>query len=135
MKLTKILTAGAAGMAILASAPLSAQSQTGKSDIWQRLAAMDKDKDEVVTKAEFTGPERIFERLDSNKDGKVTKAEAKAMRRGGGGSDRRGSGREDNAPKVGDQAPEVSAKKLKGGEVVDLSSPEKITVLVFGSHT
>ena len=121
-------------MAFLAVSPVSAQSQGERQDISQRLTAMDKDKDGAVTKAEFTGPERIFERLDQDKDGKVTKAEAKAMRRGGG-SDRRGSGREDGAPKVGDQAPEVSAKTLKGGEVVDLSSPEKITVLVFGSHT
>ena len=135
MKLIKTLTAGAASMAFLAASPVSAQSQGERPDIWQRLSAMDKDKDDVVTKAEFSGPERVFQRLDSDKDGKVTKAEAKAMRRGGGGSDRRGSGREDGAPKVGDQAPVVSAKTLKGGEIVDLSSPEKITVLVFGSHT
>lgn len=41
----------------------------------------------------------------------------------------------DNAPKVGDAAPKVEAVKLEGKEKVDLSKPEKVTVLIFGSHT
>lgn len=49
---------------------------------------------------------------------------------------RRGGGRRvDNAPKVGEAIPEISAIKLEGEEKVDLSKPDKMTVLIFGSHT
>ena len=41
----------------------------------------------------------------------------------------------DNAPKAGDPIPKVSAISLKDQKKVDLSKPEKITVLIFGSHT
>ena len=41
----------------------------------------------------------------------------------------------DNAPQVGDAIPKVTALKLGGKEKVDLSKPEKVTVLIFGSHT
>ncbi|MDB4265385.1 hypothetical protein N9891_01405 [bacterium] len=43
--------------------------------------------------------------------------------------------RPDNAPKAGDAIPKVSALTLKDQKKVDLSKPEKITVLIFGSHT
>ncbi|MEN8848649.1 MAG: hypothetical protein ABF377_11320 [Akkermansiaceae bacterium] len=42
---------------------------------------------------------------------------------------------EDNAPKVGEAIPKVSALTLKEQKKVDLSQPEKVTVLIFGSHT
>ncbi len=41
----------------------------------------------------------------------------------------------DNAPKVGEAAPEVAAVTLEESKEIDLSDPEKITVLIFGSHT
>lgn len=41
----------------------------------------------------------------------------------------------DTAPKVGDAIPKVEVVKLEGKEKVDLSKPEKVTVLIFGSHT
>ena len=41
----------------------------------------------------------------------------------------------DNAPQVGDPIPKTSATTLSDQKKVDLSSPEKITVLIFGSHT
>ena len=41
----------------------------------------------------------------------------------------------DNAPKVGDPIPETVATTLADQKKVDLSNPEKITVLIFGSHT
>ena len=41
----------------------------------------------------------------------------------------------DKAPKVGEVIPKVEAVKLEGKEKVDLSKPEKVTVLIFGSHT
>ena len=43
--------------------------------------------------------------------------------------------RVDNAPQVGDPIPKTAAIKLSDQEGVDLSKPEKITVLIFGSHT
>ncbi|WP_435895784.1 hypothetical protein [Oceaniferula spumae] len=43
--------------------------------------------------------------------------------------------RVDNAPKVGDPIPKVSAVSLVKKEKVDLSKPDKVTVLIFGSHT
>ena len=43
--------------------------------------------------------------------------------------------RVDNAPKVGEAIPKVSAVTLTDKKKVDLSKPEKVTVLIFGSHT
>lgn len=48
---------------------------------------------------------------------------------------RRGGGRPDNAPKVGAAIPEASAVTLDSNKKVVLSKPEKLTVLIFGSHT
>lgn len=44
-------------------------------------------------------------------------------------------GRPDNAPKVGDPIPNVSAVRVSDQKKIDLSKPEKVTVLIFGSHT
>lgn len=41
----------------------------------------------------------------------------------------------DHAPKVGEAIPKAAALTLKDQKKVDLSKPEKITVLIFGSHT
>ena len=41
----------------------------------------------------------------------------------------------DSAPKPGEAIPEVSVVTLKDKKKVDLSKPEKVTVLIFGSHT
>ncbi len=43
--------------------------------------------------------------------------------------------RVDNAPKVGDAIPKISVVTLANSKKVDLSKPEKPTVLIFGSHT
>ena len=43
--------------------------------------------------------------------------------------------RVDNAPKVGDAIPKVSAHAIGDFKKVDLSNPTKPTVLIFGSHT
>ncbi len=43
--------------------------------------------------------------------------------------------RVDNAPKVGDAIPKVSAHAKEDFKKVDLSAPTKPTVLIFGSHT
>lgn len=52
-------------------------------DPWARLQRMDADEDGKVSRAEFSGPDRLWDRLDGDGDGFVTKTEAKAMRRGG----------------------------------------------------
>lgn len=61
----------------------------------------------------------------------------KSERKGkGGGKGKGGKGRKpDNAPKVGETAPQVSAFEVESGEKINLSKPEKISVFVFGSHT
>ncbi len=51
------------------------------------------------------------------------------------GQGRQGRRGPDNAPKVGEAIPEVKAVTFDGEGEVDLSKPEKVTVLIFGSHT
>tara|TARA_R110000850_G_scaffold73546_8_gene161348 strand:- start:285 stop:548 length:264 start_codon:yes stop_codon:yes gene_type:complete len=52
-------------------------------------------------------------------------------RRGKGGKSRG----VDDAPKVGSQAPDLGVRKKLNGEEINLSKPNKVAVLVFGSHT
>lgn len=50
----------------------------------QRLAGMDKNGDGKVSRQEFTGPPGLFDRIDANKDGFITMAEARTFAQGGG---------------------------------------------------
>ncbi len=88
-----------------------------------------------------------FEKLDKNKDGQISKPEWDSFLKEADENEDRilqkeewdaavgGTAMRDPAPKVGTKAPEVSAK-LRGSElVVDLSAPERTTVLIFGSWT
>ncbi len=83
---------------LLFVAPLLAQDpQRGRrgGDPWERIQGMDTDGDGKVSKDEFTGPERFWDRLDQDGDGFVTEKETKGMRRGGRGGPgqgRRGGG-------------------------------------------
>lgn len=52
----------------------------------------------------------------------------------GGGKESRGRG-EDSAPKVGEKAPDLGVRKMLDGESFNLSDPNRIAVLIFGSHT
>ncbi|MHC4549058.1 MAG: EF-hand domain-containing protein [Planctomycetota bacterium] len=63
------------------AATLAAQGQT---DRWTRMLRRDRDRDGKISKEEFPGPERLFDRLDTNGDGFVTEPEANAMRGRGG---------------------------------------------------
>ncbi len=147
----------------------------GMRDPWDRIQQFDADKDGFVTKEEAQnmrrgqggrggmggrgggmgggmdgrsgGQNMLTQRMDTNKDGKVSKAEWDAFFKK---ADENGdeflqseelraavSGRRlrDNAPKVGDAAPKVRAASASDGRTVDLSKPGRITVLVFGSWT
>ena len=87
------------------------------------------------------------QRLDTNRDKKISAAEWKAFyegadQNGDGVLDRdewlaaaTGKALRDGAPSVGAKAPNVSAKRLGSEQVVDLGRPTRYTVLVFGSYT
>ena len=93
------------------------------------LQRLDTDKDGKVSEEEWKA---FFKAADKDGDGAVTVEElGAAMMQGGGGMGRR----PDNAPKVGTEAPNISVKTLKGGRAVDLSKPRRTTVLIFGSYT
>ncbi len=85
---------------------------------------MDTDKDGQVSKDEW---EAFFEKADVNGDGLVDRKEFEAAT----------SGRayRDDAPAEGAAIPAVTVKRLSGRGSVDLSKPERTTVLVFGSYT
>ncbi len=64
----------------------------------ERLRAMDKNKDDKISKDEFTGPAQLFDRLDRNSDGVISKDELPGGRpgaaRGKGVRRRPGSGKD-----------------------------------------
>lgn len=65
-----------------------AQGRRG-GDPWERMSRMDEDGDGKVSRDEFRGPDRMFDRFDTDSDGFVTETEAKqASRRRGGGQNR-----------------------------------------------
>jgi hypothetical protein len=88
------------------------------------LERLDADKDGRVSKKEW---DAFFEKADENGDGVLQREEWDAAV---GGRPVR-----DDAPKVGDPAPKVKAKLLDTPFEVDLGSPKRTTVLVFGSWT
>lgn len=59
----------------------------GAGMITQRVSAMDANGDGEVSREEFTGPQQLFERLDADKNGKISKDEAsKAAELAGAGA-------------------------------------------------
>jgi len=61
-------------------------------DPWERIKQYDADGDGKITKQEFQGPERFWDRLDANGDGELTREEVGKMRRRGRGENQRGGG-------------------------------------------
>ena len=61
---------------------------------WERINQFDHNNDGKVSRDEFTGRPALFDRLDQNHDGFVTRAEAEAMRRQGAGFGKEGPGLE-----------------------------------------
>jgi len=55
--------------------PAKGAVPAGARPIFQRLMAMDKDGDGKISKEEFQGRPQLFERLDANKDGFISKDE------------------------------------------------------------
>lgn len=102
---------------------------------WERISQHDSDKDGKVSKAEFKGPDMAFTRFDTDKDGFVTKTEMESIKPGKGGGEKGGGSRPDNAPAEGTQAPQLKAQILDGDTFVDLGAIKKTTVLIFGSYT
>jgi len=66
---------------LVLAAMLAAQDS---SDRWARMLRRDADGDGKISREEFPGPERFFDRLDGDGDGYVTEQEAKAMPGRGG---------------------------------------------------
>lgn len=66
--------------------------------------------------------------FDEERKARMEERRAKAGKAG----KRRG---EDKAPKVGTQAPDLGVRKRLDGKEINLSDPNRISVLVFGSHT
>ena len=57
---------------------------SGASGIGNRFAAIDRNGDGKLSREEFQGPPAVFDRLDADKDGFLTRTEAAAMRAGPG---------------------------------------------------
>ena len=63
----------------------------GRGNPWDRMKQYDTDNDGKISRKEFTGPERFFQRFDANRDGFVARAEVEQRMavggRGGRGGD------------------------------------------------
>lgn len=85
---------------------------------------MDTNHDGTLSRAEW---DAFFQAADTNGDERLDRREWEGAARG--------RPPKDPAPAVGDPAPKVRAQQRDGGGWVDLSAPNRFTVLVFGSHT
>ena len=81
-----------AGLTVGFCANLDAQRKRGKRGGGAIIAKLDTDKDGKISKAEAKGTrlERAFDKIDANSDGFITQAELAAARKGRKGKRRRG---------------------------------------------
>jgi Ca2+-binding EF-hand superfamily protein len=61
------------------SAPAT-KPEAKNSNFGKRFAVMDKDSDGKISREEFSGNERLFRRLDSNKDGAISAEESRQVK-------------------------------------------------------
>lgn len=88
------------------------------------IRRLDAGGDGLISRSEW---DDFFSRADANGDDLLEPAELQAALRG--------RQPPDPAPREGDPAPQVRARKAGTDEWIDLSSPGRLTVLIFGSHT
>ena len=75
---------------ILITLPAHSQDRRApRGDMWERMKTYDADGDGKVTREEFTGPARMWEFFDQNRDGVVTKEEVRKASARQGGRQRR----------------------------------------------
>ncbi len=118
-------------MGIATSVAFAQQQKPSKPDqggakrgkpTWERVSKHDTDKDGKVTKAEFKGPEMAFTRFDSNKDGAITEEEMKNLAPRSGG---KGEGKGERGGKgKGEGKGERGGKK--GGQSQDATSAPEV---------
>tara|TARA_R110002096_G_scaffold80441_8_gene188532 strand:- start:376 stop:639 length:264 start_codon:yes stop_codon:yes gene_type:complete len=80
----------------------------------------------------FVAAALVFSGLSLQAQNSDAERKSRMEERRGKGGKGRGA---DDAPKVGTQAPDLGVRKKLNGEDINLSTPNKIAVLVFGSHT
>jgi peroxiredoxin len=137
--------------------PLAAWTQNADDPgarVKMMIDRLDTDKDGILTKAEYRGPQQRWKRMDRNRDGKVDAKEIEAVvkmmeqQRGGRQPDAQGKqartnatvqklfGADESLP-VGDAAPNFTLKRLNSDETVTLSDlyADKPVVLTLGSYT
>ena len=141
VSLAAVLTVGVAGPAF-ASPPADKESHGKKSSgkrgqNWTGFAAIfDTDKDGKVSKAEFLAKRPAFDRADTSKDGSVTQEEFKALpavqKKGGTGSGFMERFDTDKDGKV--TAAEYDQKRTKLFEAIDKNKDGAIDQDEFKGH-
>ncbi len=125
-----------------------------EGSVWDYLSAKyDKDGDDAISPSEYGRGKELFERLDVDRDGKITAEDSSPSGRGGrrGFDPRRGRGADrprkergsrknpkgEAARSVGSMAPDFELEPPSGGHPVRLSSfrGDRPVALIFGSYT
>ena len=129
-------------LALCTALPAQRQQPQSSAKVFAFLASSyDKDKDGVITRAEYPRTDAAFANLDRDGDGVLTAADFTAARIAEQRATPRRSllrDRPRHVPKVGDQAPDFELPMLgMKDQKVKLSSfaGRQPVVLIFGSYT